>query len=115
MIDGNTVRARPYRNVTMAAVIGLAAVLPFVLLEVINRRGYGEGFPAVMFFTLWLFSFGFIYTLIPVTKSLISGQPAGGSRAGLLGRLTLLIVAGWLWATLVSDQMPCFLGVPNCD
>jgi len=27
----------------------------------------------------------------------------------------VLILIAWLWAGALVDQMPCFLGVPNCD
>lgn len=27
----------------------------------------------------------------------------------------LALTLAFLWVGLVSDQMPCFLGVPNCD
>jgi hypothetical protein len=26
-----------------------------------------------------------------------------------------LILLAWLWVGLIHDQMPCFLGVPNCN
>ena len=25
------------------------------------------------------------------------------------------LLTAWLWIGILMDQMPCFLGVPNCD
>jgi hypothetical protein len=27
----------------------------------------------------------------------------------------VLGVIAWFWIAILTDQMPCFLGVPNCD
>ena len=51
-------------------------VLPLVVLELVNRRGFNQGFPV---------------------------------------KVVLLGLVAWYWIGLVIDQMPCFLGAPNCD
>jgi hypothetical protein len=33
----------------------------------------------------------------------------------VLPRIATLIFIAWMWVAVVLDQMPCFLGVPNCD
>jgi hypothetical protein len=33
----------------------------------------------------------------------------------LLPSASFLILMAWLWVGILLDQMPCFLGVPNCD
>lgn len=30
-------------------------------------------------------------------------------------RISLSNLIAWKWAGIVLDQMPCFLGIPNCD
>jgi hypothetical protein len=41
-------------------------------------------------------------------------QYIGESSFSLIQFRFLLSIA-WEWSALVIDQMPCFLGVPNCD
>ena len=36
------------------AVLSSALVIPFVILELVNRRNYHEGFPFLVFLSLWL-------------------------------------------------------------
>jgi hypothetical protein len=33
----------------------------------------------------------------------------------LLLRVAFLALIAWMWGGILIDQMPCFLGVPNCD
>jgi hypothetical protein len=51
--------------------------------------------------------------------SLLRAVRAGGdllARPGVLTlRVVILLAAALFWGGLVNDQMPCFLGVPNCD
>jgi hypothetical protein len=64
---------------------GLPFTIPFSILEIINQ-GLTPDFPLLLFGLLWLLSVVFIATL-----------------------------AAWMWLSVVIDQMPCFMGVPNCD
>ena len=82
------------------AVAAFALVLPFVLLEAVNR-GVDRNFPVVLFALMWLLASAFVAILM---------RP---SRWWL--RAALLIPIAAFWVGLVVDQMPCFLGVPNCD
>jgi hypothetical protein len=43
--------------------------------------------------------------------SLRSGTSIGISH---LAGIVLGVIA-WFWIAILTDQMPCFLGVPNCD
>ena len=90
-------------------------VLPFMILELLNRRGFHDGFPIPLFGFLWLLSFSFIVVMMPILRSLLSGNRSIPNPPGVLARTGLLMLIAWLWVGLVVDQMPCFLGVPNCD
>ncbi|HYN81900.1 MAG TPA: hypothetical protein VES88_10395 [Gemmatimonadaceae bacterium] len=52
---------------------------------------------------------------MPILRSLATGNRALANPVSLLPRVVFLILIAWVWVTLVVDQMPCFLGVPNCD
>lgn len=97
------------------AIISTLLVLSLVSLEAISRRSFGESFPFPLFATLWLLSVAFILTLRPVVRTLRGGDTIKPGRVTILARVALLVLVAWLWASLLLDQMPCFLGVPNCD
>lgn len=98
-----------------SATIGAALVLPFVLLELANRRGLPEDFPIPLFGLMWLLSSSVTLILTSLVRSVRARNSVGVSAVGLLLRVACLIPFAWLWVVLVLDQMPCFLGVPNCD
>jgi len=52
--------------------------------------------------------------LIPVVRMFRAEKNVKGSFS-LLARVAVMIALAWSWIGIVLDQMPCFLGVPNCD
>lgn len=101
------------RRLGTAAVASAATVLPFGILESMNRRGLPDAFPVALFVFLWLLPFSFALLLMPVVRALAARRRNPGARV-LVGAV-LLIFIGWLWVSITVDQLPCFLGVPNCD
>ena len=102
-------------NLKASAVISSALVLPFMILELVNRRGFHEGFPIPLFSVIWLLPFAFTLILIPTVARLRAGSKRTADRLIILLSLALLILIALVWIGIVVDQMPCFLGVPNCD
>jgi hypothetical protein len=96
-----------------SAIVGAAVVLPFVLLELAHRGGDGD-FPIPLFGLMWLLSTTVTLILTSLVRSVRARQNAVASPAVLL-RAACLIPFVWFLVLLVIDQMPCFLGVPNCD
>lgn len=97
----------------LPAVVGILAVVPFALLELVNRIGLNEAFPFVLFVLLWVLPavlFRLTISAIQVFRS--DRAQASGS---LIVRVIVVGVIAWFWIALMTDQMPCFLGVPNCD
>ena len=95
------------RRVLVPALLGFAAVLPFLIMEVM-AWGFQEDFPVALFVLLWLFPAAFFAIALPIVRRLHRG-------VALWVRVAALGVLGWVWVSIVVDQMPCFLGVPNCD
>jgi hypothetical protein len=93
------------RRVVLPLVLGFIAMLPFLVLELWNGAG---GLPLVLFATLWLLGSAFAALLLPLLRD----RPRPGA---ILVRVVLSIGIACLWAGIVMDQIPCFLGVPNCD
>jgi uncharacterized membrane protein len=86
-----------------------------MILELANRRNFHEGFPIPLFGILWLLPMLFIVILTPILRTVREGNSVLANPFHLLVRITLLALITWLWAAILIDQLPCFLGVPNCD
>lgn len=104
-----------FTQLKLPAIIGSILVLPFILLELINRQGFGEDFPLALFGILWLLPVAFFLTLLPIVQGVRAGDNVTARPLGPLLSVTLLILVTLLWVAIIQDQMPCFLGVPNCD
>ena len=98
--------ARLQRGI-LAGMLGFASMLPFLALEVRNRPGDAE-LPLWLFGFLWVLGTAFVALLLPVLRN-------GLRLRAVLVRIALSLAVACLWAGIVVDQMPCFLGVPNCD
>ena len=103
------------RNLIRPAIIGFLLVLPFVILEVINQTTFNMEFPFPLFILMWLLAASSVLIATPLVRSLRTSAGRRASVVSLMPRVVLVILIAWLWVDLVADQMPCFLGRPNCD
>ena len=103
-------------NLKLPVLISSILVIPFMIMEVMNRRNFNEGFPIPLFVFMWVLPIIFIVTLMPIVRDLRrAGNSLMASPVNLLIRVVILIFIAWMWTSILIDQMPCFLGVPNCD
>jgi hypothetical protein len=103
------------RRFRTPVLVSSALGLPFVVLELVNRRSYHEGFPIPLFGLLWLLPLSFMLIAPPLVRNLSARRSSPADRLRLLAGVLLLILVAGLWFGIISDQMPCFLGVPRCD
>jgi hypothetical protein len=96
-------------------IVGTTLLLPFMVLEIANRRRFHEDFPVVLFGVLWLMPVVFVLILLPTMRILKAASRSVVGTVSLLAGIALLLVIAWLWISIILDQMPCFLGVTNCD
>ena len=101
------------RPLTTSAILSSVLVLPFVILEIINRGGIDTRFPVVLFALMWGLAFVFFAGSIAIARNARAGIMA--SPLSLAARIVILLVIAVFWTGLAVDQMPCFLGVPDCD
>jgi hypothetical protein len=101
-----------FGRVGTAALVASGLVLPLLLLEWINREDFLQNFPLVLFVVLWVLPFAFVL-LWPVAFK--DGLKSWGGGTSKWVAVALLLLLGWMWFSIVIDQMPCFMGVPNCD
>jgi hypothetical protein len=102
-------------NLRTPAITSFLFILPFMVMELINRRNFNEGFPFPLFIILWLLPVLFILTGMSIVRNVRTGNSLLANPMFLLIQVVFLGFLVWMWFGIVMDQMPCFLGVPNCD
>lgn len=107
-------RHRPIRDLRPPATLASALVVPFMVLEFVNRRALAAAFAVPLSAILWLLPFSFTWILRATLRDR-SEEGTTPWRLSHLPVLAALSMLAWLWIGLGLDQMPCFLGVPNCD
>ena len=51
-----------------STLLSLLLILPFMIMQVVNRRNFNEGFPFVLFFVMWLNLFAISLILLPIVR-----------------------------------------------
>jgi hypothetical protein len=102
-------------NLILPAIISFALVLPFMILELVNRREFHESFPIQLFVIMWLLPVAFILILMPIVRNVRTGNSLMAHPVILVIRVVFLVFIAIMWTRTVIDQMPCFMGVPFCD
>ena len=62
------------RTIGSSALVGLMFILPFTVMEVVNRRNFNEGFPFMLFFLMWLNLFAITLILLPIVRTIWIGK-----------------------------------------
>jgi amino acid permease len=62
------------KTIGSPALISLLLILPFMLMEVVNRRNFNEDFPFMLFFVLWLNLFAISLILLPIVRGRRTGN-----------------------------------------
>lgn len=106
-----TTGAHPYR---FAALAGLALILPFAILEIRSGGASRSGIlgVAALLALLWLLPTVSISSSFRLLRrpAGVEGRPVGR----VLLAAVIVLVAAWLWGSLLVAQFPCFIGTPNC-
>lgn len=58
---------------------------------------------------------GFAINLVPIARNVKSGLGLTANPSNILAALLIGSAILYLWGGLFIDQLPCFMGVPNCD
>lgn len=105
----------PLKSFGSAGLISAILVLPFVL-EAVNQTITKQNVfgLTLMFGILWLLPTVFIVILATLVRNIKTGNIMTKPFALLL-RITSLAVITVMWTGMIIDQLPCFLGIPNCD
>jgi hypothetical protein len=104
-----------FTTLKLPVILSLVLVLPFILMELINRREFHEDFPFSLFLGLWLLPLIFFLVLTPIVQRVREGRRPMENPVDLVFGILVMVLVAVMWVNLLADQMPCFLGVPNCD
>jgi hypothetical protein len=96
-------------------IISFLLILPFIIMELVNRRAYNEGFPFSLFIGFWILALIFSLALATLVHSVRAGEGLLAHPIRLILLVSVMAVSAWLWTGFLADQMPCFMGVPVCD
>lgn len=101
----------------VSALIGLALVLPFTVLNFTynpaSRRNVVD--QIVLFGLLWLLAAAFTGILVSLVRTWRAGVKLTANPFNLFFRIAFLVLIAGMWGGIISDQLPCFHGIPNCD
>lgn len=98
-----------------AMIIGLILVIPFAILELTFGAVNYSSFPIALFVFMWLLPVAFIVILMPIVRKVRAGESIMANPVNLLVTVVFLALIAAMWGFSLNDQLPCFLGVPNCD
>ena len=103
------------KSFVTSLLISATLVAPFIVLQWVNRRAFHEDFPFVLFTFMSLHSLFIVLSLRPTWRRLRSERRLGALKVSHWAGLVLSGFLIFVYAGVVIDQLPCFLGVPNCD
>ncbi len=100
-------------HIFRVVLIGLALIAPFIALEAVTTSFFSRsGFPATLFFSMWVNASIVVASMLSVFKKI-----QGDVRRSLVpfaAVATIFILSTAALVTIIIDQMPCFLGGTGC-
>lgn len=104
------------RGLASALATSAALALPCLALGLWTGRGRAAPVPPAAYLTLWVVSFVLVLAARALRAALAQGVPASGAGRFRMARaLAVFLLACGFWLFTIADQLPCLLGVPNCD
>lgn len=105
------------RAAGLAAAIGVIVVLPLVILQSLNVAIRPEQITDLLalFGLVWFLSAAFVLLLLSLVRPMQTEGALPANHGHRVMSVILLVLIAVAWSGLMADQMPCFLGVPNCD
>lgn len=105
----------PARFLTTSLLISSVLVVPFLVLEWVNRRASFSELPLGLFAYMAVHALLIVLLLTPPLRGLVTNARLRALNPGHWAGLVLGSVLAVAYVGLLIDQFPCFLGVPNCD
>jgi len=117
-----------FRTLGSSGVISFLFILPFMIMEIVNRRNFNEDFPFMLFFVLWLNLFAVSLILLPILRAGRTGNHGLANPTDTQGNtllinpkpalmvsltLVLLIVILFLLTTIGWEPLERLMNGPN--
>lgn len=118
-------------NPKALAIVSLILALPmavFYLMVILKVEPFSSVLPAdsnrppvpdaidiTGIIAMLLLPVAFIVNLVPIVRNIRSGKSLVATPVNLVLAVALLVLIAATWGALLVDQVPCFMGVPNCD
>jgi hypothetical protein len=74
LISRGDVMQTTLKTLGSSAVVSFLLILPFMVMEVVNRRNFNEEFPVMLFFVMWLNLFAISLILLPIVLGRRTGN-----------------------------------------
>jgi hypothetical protein len=97
------------------AIVSFILVIPFMIMEVVTTQSFNAIFNIPLFGIMWFLPMIFMLILVPIVREVRGSNSLTAKPVILVLSVIFLILIALAWGGIVADQMPCFLGVPNCD
>jgi hypothetical protein len=107
--------AHVHPGIKWSVIATTVLVLPFMVLEWVNRRAFDENYPFPLFGVMWLLSAAALLTLSTFVRKPRTAKSFLADPVGLVIKVCLFVLVAGLWAHTVLDQWSCFMGVRYCD
>jgi hypothetical protein len=115
LFKGHTDMTQAIQSIARSAVAGLMATIPFMALQSVNTHNFWTDFPIAVFGSLWVFAAVFIGTIGAILNQARMPGKTMARKMLVVAGIVFAFAVAMIWFGFVVDQMPCFLGVPNCD
>ncbi|MDQ3005621.1 MAG: hypothetical protein M3R47_09600 [Chloroflexota bacterium] len=100
------------KTIGPSALTSFLLILPFMVMEVVNRRNFNEGFPIVLFFVMWLNLFAISLILLPIMRGrwtvkhdMANPVPTQGNTLLTNPRLALMISAVLILSVVILSLL----------
>jgi hypothetical protein len=74
LISPGDMMKNAFKTLGSTALISFLLILPFMIMEVVNRRDLNEDFPVMLFFVMWLNLFAISLILLPIVRGRRTGN-----------------------------------------
>jgi hypothetical protein len=74
LISPGDVMQTMLKTLGSSALISFLLILPFMIMEVVNRRNFNEDFPFMLFFVMWFNLFAISLILLPIVRGRRTGN-----------------------------------------
>jgi len=74
LISSRVIMQTIFKTIGSPALISVLLILPFMIMEVVNRRTFNEDFPFMLFFVMWLNLFVISLILLPILRGRQTGN-----------------------------------------